>query len=95
MKKSFGVLVAGLLLVVGCGGGGGGGGDSSSDIETWLIEVGNDFPDEAKCVADEMQAYTVSDFEASMAGTASDAFEQELDAVYEKCDAALGITTEE
>lgn len=80
-------------------GGGGGGGSSGAgtngDIEKWLIEVGNDFPESARCVATEMAQYSVADFEASFRGEASEAFEIELDAVYEMCDALFGITSEE
>lgn len=72
-----------------------GGGDNADSIEKWLVEVGNDFPDAAKCVAAEMKDYAVSDFEASFDGDFDEAFETKLDAAYEKCDAALGITTEE
>jgi hypothetical protein len=65
------------------------------DIEKWLIEVGNDFPDQAKCVAGEMSEYSVDDFEQSFSGETSEPFDTELDAAYEKCDALLGITSDE
>ena len=69
--------------------------EAKASIEVWLIEVGNDFPDAAKCVAGEMSEYSVDDFEKSFAGEVNEPFESELDAAYEKCDAALGITSEE
>lgn len=65
------------------------------DIERWLVEVGNDFPDQAKCVAGEMSEYSVEDFEQSFSGEESEPFDSELDAAYDKCDAQLGITSDE
>ena len=66
----------------------------AGDIETWLIEVGNDFPQAAKCVAEEMDDYSVADFEKSFDGELNEPFETELDAAYEMCDAKFGINTD-
>ena len=83
-------LVAVLMLFGACGGT-----DNAGDIEKWLVDVGNDSPESAKCVAEEMKEYSVSDFEKSMRGEASESFENKLDDVYDTCDASLGISETE
>lgn len=92
-RRATAVAVAAALVLTSCGGGGSA---SAGDIETWLIEVGNDFPEAAGCVAEAMQdEYSVSDFEKSYAGEINEQFEAELDVVYARCDAQFGITSEE
>ena len=85
------VLAAAAFLLGACGGG-----DSAGDIESFLVETGNESPDAAACVADSMEEeFSLSDFEAAFRGENNEDFDVKLEAAYTLCDGGLGPSSDE
>ena len=75
------VLTAAAFLLGACGGG-----DDAGDIESFLIETGNDSAEAAACVADAMDdEFSLSDFEAAFRGENNENFDVKLEVAYTLC----------